>query len=172
MSRHFRPDFYSRATDVTVTVPVTGFADLMDPDTGHTLIPARVEIDLTLEENTPKGDRVYATVTVAGPRRLKSRAQGREITSFNWKRAVVDGRHGRVERPKELTEVLEQHFPDGWDRSLVDLPDRPQAPDGEARTWREAAAFVDQLVQDGEHDPGELVAALLQRASSLEARGR
>lgn len=54
MSRHFRPDFYSRATDVTVTVPVTGFADLMDPDTGRTVIPTRVEIDLTLEENTPK----------------------------------------------------------------------------------------------------------------------
>ncbi|MGN7135464.1 hypothetical protein [Streptomyces pseudogriseolus] len=172
MSRHFRPDFYSRATDVTITVPVTGFADLMDPNTGYTVIPARVEIDLTHEEDTPNGDKLYAAVTVIGPRRLKSGEPGRQITSLGWRCAVVEGRHGRVERPKELSEVLERHFPDGWDRSLVDLPDRPQAPGGETHTWREAAALVDQFVQDGEHDPEELVAALQQQAQALEARGR
>ncbi|MGY1548393.1 hypothetical protein [Streptomyces sp. MN6] len=70
-----------------------------------------------------------------------------------------------------MTKVLEENVPDGWDRSLLELPDRPQTAAGGA-PWRDAAQLVAQLVMDGEHDPEELVVALLQRASSLEARGR
>ncbi|MGY1548392.1 hypothetical protein [Streptomyces sp. MN6] len=68
MSRYFRPRRYSRATDISVTVPVSGFADLLDPATGRTVVPERVELALTREEGTPDGEKFYASVLVAGPR--------------------------------------------------------------------------------------------------------
>lgn len=173
MTRHFRPSSYSRATDVTVTFPVSGFADLLDPVTGRTVVPQRVELALSREEGTPDGEKFYASVLVAGPRRLKSGETGREITSLGWHREVVDGPHGRELRPEELTKVLEENVPDGWDRSLLDLPERANTPAGGGGAWRDAAQLVAQLVADGEHDPDELVAALLQRAAIEDrARGR
>ena len=122
MSINFLPAIYTRATKTTVVVPVTGKADLADPSNGRIVIPARVEIDLTLFEGTERGDRAYAYVAVIGPRRLKSGAAGQSITSIGWEAVRNDGLRGYVARPDWLTNLLADYLPMGWDTALLDLP--------------------------------------------------
>ncbi|MEU9611841.1 hypothetical protein AB0D56_09850 [Streptomyces sp. NPDC048209] len=106
----FLPEQFDRATQTTIVVPVSGHADLGDPSTGRTLIPAHVEIFVKRIEGGPKA-RTFTYVSVTGPRRLKSGKAGKAITSFGWERARNDGRHGNVDRPDWLTAVLDEHMP-------------------------------------------------------------
>lgn len=122
MTIHFLPDVYTRATSTTVVVPVSGVADLMAPSGRRVVIPARVEISLTLIEGTPRGDREYAYVAVIGPRRLKSGAAGKPITTAGWESARNDGPRGYVARPDWLTALLAEYLPMGWSPALLDLP--------------------------------------------------
>ncbi|MFJ7999048.1 hypothetical protein ACIQ7D_18135 [Streptomyces sp. NPDC096310] len=121
MSIDFLPEEFSRATKTTVVVPVSGKDALADPPSGRVVIPARVEISLTLFEGTSRGDRAYAYVSVTGPRRLKSGAIGKPITSFGWEKARNDGRCGYAARPGRLTNLLDDYLPMGWDPALLDL---------------------------------------------------
>lgn len=123
VSIHFLPDVYTRATETTVVVPVSGHPDLTDPSNRRVVIPARVEISLTLIEGTARGDRLYAYVAVIGRRRLKAGNGGMSITSTGWEAARNEGfLSGYVDRPDWLTELLAEHLPVGWDPSLLDLP--------------------------------------------------
>lgn len=110
MTIYFLPEQFDRATETTVVIPISGHADLGDPSTGRTLIPAYVEIVVKQIEGGPKA-RTFTYVGVTGPRRLKSGAAGKPITSFGWDRARNDGRHGHVDRPGWLTAVLNKHMP-------------------------------------------------------------
>jgi hypothetical protein len=123
MSINFLPDVYSRATKVTVVLPVSGVAALTDPSNGRVVVPARVEIDLTLFEGTEHGQRARAYVAVIGPRRLKSGALGKPITSIGWEKTRNEGSRGYVARPGWLTDLLSENLPDGWDTKLLDLPE-------------------------------------------------
>ena len=123
MTINFLPDVFTRATRTTVVVPVADKADLTDPSNGWIVIPTRVEIDLTLSEGTPRGDRLHAYVAVIGPRRLKSGAAGKPITTLGWQRIRNDGPRGYVARPTWLTNLLDDYLPMGWDPALLDLPD-------------------------------------------------
>ena len=123
MSIDFLPDEYSRATRTTVVVPVSGKEALTDPDNGRVVLPARIEITLTLIEDTPRGDRAFAYVAVVGPRRLKSGAAGKPITSIGWEKTRNGGPRGYVLRPAWLTDLLADYLPMGWGPSLLDLPE-------------------------------------------------
>jgi hypothetical protein len=118
------PDEYSRATKTTVVIPVAQPSRdaLTDPSNGRVVLPARVEITLKLIEGTPRGDRTSAYVAVIGPRRLKSGAAGKPITSIGWEKARNDGPRGYVARPAWLTDLLAKHLPMGWDPALLELP--------------------------------------------------
>lgn len=106
----FLPEQFDRAIKTTIVIPVSGHPDLGDPSTGRTLIPAHVEINVTQIEGGPKA-RTFTYVGVTGPRRLKSGAAGKPITSFGWDEARNDGRYGYVDRPDWLTAVLDEHMP-------------------------------------------------------------
>ncbi|WP_030248009.1 hypothetical protein [Streptomyces sp. NRRL S-455] len=125
MTIYFLPDEYARVTQTTVVVPVArpNTDALTDPSNGHVVLPARVEITLRLDEGTPRGDRATAHVAVVGPRRLKSGAVGKPITTIGWERARNDGSRGYVARPDWLTELLAEHLPEGWDPALLELID-------------------------------------------------
>lgn len=122
MSIDFLPDVYSRATKVTIARPVSGAEALTDPSNGRVVIPARVEIVLTLVEGTERGQYAYAYVAVIGPRRLKSGALGKPITTIGWEEQRNEGPRGYVARPAWLTALLSDSLPAGWDRHLLDLP--------------------------------------------------
>jgi hypothetical protein len=124
MTIDFLPDEYSRATQTTVVVPVVRprTEALTDPSNGRVVFPARIEITLRLDEGTPRGDRASAYVAVVGPRRLKSGAVGKPITTIGWEKARNDGPRGHVARPDWLTELLAEHLPEGWDPALLELP--------------------------------------------------
>ncbi|WP_329390061.1 hypothetical protein [Streptomyces sp. NBC_01716] len=121
MTIHFLPDVFTRASKVTVVVPVSGKDALTDPSNSRVVFPARVEITLQLTEGTERGDRTFAYVAVIGPRRLKSGVAGKPITTTGWESARNDGRRGHVARPDWLTQLLTEHLPMGWDQSLLDL---------------------------------------------------
>ncbi|MFD8226868.1 hypothetical protein ACFV16_22150 [Streptomyces massasporeus] len=125
MTIDFLPDEYSRVTQTTVVVPaVRPSSDaLTDPSNGHVVLPARVEITLRLDVGTPRGDRATAYVAVTGPRRLKSGAVGKPITTIGWEKARNEGPRGYVVRPDWLTTVLSENLPDGWDPALLELAD-------------------------------------------------
>jgi hypothetical protein len=125
MTINFLPDEYDLVTQTTVVVPVfrPSTDALTDPSNGHVVLPARVEITLRLDEGTPRGNRATAYVSVAGPRRLKSGAAGKPITTTGWDRARNEGPRGYVARPAWLTELLAEHLPDGWDPALLELTD-------------------------------------------------
>jgi hypothetical protein len=122
VSIDFLPDEYSQATNTTIVVPVYGRDDLTDPSNGRIVVPARVEISLTLIEDTARGDRTHAYVAVIGPRRLKSGAFGKPITTIGWEKGRNDGPRGYVPRPNWLTLLLADRLPMGWDPKLLDLP--------------------------------------------------
>lgn len=112
MTIHFLPDTYTRATQTTVIVPVTGVPDLTDPSNGRTVIPARVELIVTRFEGTPDGGRQSTYVAVIGPRRLKSGAPGREITTTGWQNERNKSWRGTVaERPDWLSKLVTEHQP-------------------------------------------------------------
>ena len=127
MTIHFLPDEYSRVTQTTVVVPVSGWDPLTDPSNGYVVLPARVEITLRRDEGTSRGDRTSAHVAVVGPRRLKSGATGKPITVIGWERARNEGPRGYVARPDQLTAVLAENLPGGWDPTLLELP-KPAVP--------------------------------------------
>ncbi|MEU0001521.1 hypothetical protein ABZ069_31845 [Streptomyces microflavus] len=110
MTIDFLPEQFDRATATTIVVPVSGHSDLADPSNGRSLIPTRVEIYVKQVEGGPSA-RTFTYVSVTGPRRLKSGAAGKPITSCGWDRARNDGRHGYVDRPDWLTAVLAEHMP-------------------------------------------------------------
>lgn len=122
MSIDFLPAVYTRATATALAVPVSNVPDLTDPSNGRVVIPARVEISLKLIEGTERGDRAYAYVAVIGPRRLKSGAAGKPITSIGWELVLNDGPLGCVVRPDWLTFLLADHRPNSWSPRLLDLP--------------------------------------------------
>lgn len=124
MTIHFLPDQYTRATSADIAVPAERPSRdaLTDPSDGHVVIPARVEIHLTRIEGTERGDRYHAYVAVIGPRRLKSGAVGKQITTVGWERSRNDGPRGYVDRPDWLTALLAEHLPAGWNPALLDLP--------------------------------------------------
>lgn len=110
MTIDFLPEQFDRATQTTIVIPVTGRPDLGDPSNGRVLIPAHVEIYVKQIEGGPSA-RIFTSVGVTGPRRLKSGSPGKPITSFGWDRVRNDGRHGYVDRPDWLTAVLAEHMP-------------------------------------------------------------
>lgn len=116
------PDSFTRVTAVQRVVSVTGKPDLIDPITGRVVIPALVELHLRRDEGVPGGTREYAYVGVTGPRRLKSRRPGHQITSNGWQRARGDDYRPGAVRPEWLTDELAALLPDGWDSALLDLP--------------------------------------------------
>lgn len=124
MSINFLPDRYSRVTQVTVAVPVAvpSRDALTDPSNGHVVLPEHVEFTLRRDEGTPRGDRTSAYVAVIGPRRLKSGAVGKPITTIGWEAARNEGPRGYVARPDWLTALLAENLPDGWDPALLELP--------------------------------------------------
>jgi hypothetical protein len=123
VSIDFLPDAYTRATQTTVAVPVSNVPHLTDPSNSRIVIPARVEIVLKLIEGTSRGDRAFAYVAVIGPRRLKSGAVGKPITTIGWEKSRNDGPRGYVARPDWLTRLLADYLPMGWSPSLLDLPE-------------------------------------------------
>ncbi|WP_086559954.1 hypothetical protein [Streptomyces africanus] len=122
MTIDFLPDEYSRVTQTTVVVPVSGWEPLTDPSNGYVVLPSRVEITLRLDVGTPRGDRTSAHVAVVGPRRLKSGAAGQPIIATGWEKARNKGPRGYVARPDQLTDLLAENLPDGWDPALLELP--------------------------------------------------
>ncbi|MFF9175919.1 hypothetical protein [Streptomyces sp. NPDC014793] len=121
MSIDFLPADFSRITVVDVVVPVSDKPDLLDPSTGRTIIPAFVEVSLRRNQGVPTGDRESAYVSVAGPRRLKSGAAGKQISCYGWDQARNRGARHVVERPDWLSLVIFDLWPGGWPLSLVEL---------------------------------------------------
>lgn len=118
---------YSRATRITVVVPVSTKPDLYDPGCRVTVIPSRVALNLYRNEGTEKGRREYAQVSVSGPRRLKSGEAGKEIITNGWESSVnMSWRGSSVERPDWLTLTLAENIPHGWDPSLLGLTVKAQ----------------------------------------------
>lgn len=117
-----KPDaeYHEIKTEVEVLFPVSG-PDLTDTVTGRTIIPERVLISLN-RRFTPEEDsgREWAHVAVYGPRRLKSGAAGREISSFGWQSPNGLG-PTYVDRPEWLTREIADHMPEGWSPSLLGL---------------------------------------------------
>ena len=124
MGINFVSDAYTRITQAIVTVPVKDKPDLHEPQprgTWLTVIPTRVRIALTQEEGRSGGDRAYALVFVYGPRRLKSGAVGKEITTTGWEASRIEGKNCFIDRPDWLTKVIAENLPRGWDPALVGL---------------------------------------------------
>lgn len=124
MTVHFLPDRYTRVVQMTIVVPLfmPEGTVLGDPSNGWLIIPERVEITLTREEGTSRGTRERAYVAAIGPRRLKSGKLGKEARISGWERARNEGFRGYSLRPDELTAVLVDNLPAGWDPALLDLP--------------------------------------------------
>lgn len=114
-------EYYEHRTTVQLVVPAAGGRDLYDPITRRTVIPETVELEL-VRLSTPDSDREWAHVTVGGPRRLKSGGHGKPITSLGWEAAVIESYGGCTCRPLWLADLLVEHMPDGWSRTLLDLP--------------------------------------------------
>ncbi|MFF2184626.1 hypothetical protein [Streptomyces sp. NPDC058155] len=122
MSNILLPSTFDRVTKMTIVVPVGAVSDLPAPGREPTVIPARIEMWLTREEGTPRGIRESAYVSVVGPRRLKSGAPGKEISTGGWESARNEHwRGGHVDRPEWLTELIAANWPEGWPDSLVEL---------------------------------------------------
>ncbi len=117
-------EYFYRKTSVEVMFPVSGASDLTDPITRRTLSPRSVLLELFRKETPDEGEREWAHVAVYGPRRVKSGELGKEISSFHWEAAVIEGHSSRPStvRPAWLTEALAAHLPDGWDPRLLELP--------------------------------------------------
>ncbi|WP_405611195.1 hypothetical protein OG292_19060 [Streptomyces sp. NBC_01511] len=114
-------EFYEIHTEVTVVLPAPGARDLTDPVTGRTVIPERVELHAG-RIVTPDGEREWVHVSVHGPRRLKSRAPGQEISSLGWDAARPNRPGGTcAHRPAWLTDLIAAHLPEGWAPSLIEL---------------------------------------------------
>lgn len=116
-----RPDaeYYLVETVTEVIFPASGAEDLRDPRTGRTVIPERVHVRFT-RRVTPEedGGREWASVTVYGPRRLKSGEPGQEIGSFGWAGTFLGDPQ---DRPEWLTGLLADHMPEGWNPVLLRL---------------------------------------------------
>lgn len=127
MSMYHLPNTYTRVTKTTVIVPVQDKPDLHEPRSWRkpeawlTVIPARVEVTLRMSEGTERGDQSHAFVSVIGPRRLKSGAEGKEICTTGWEKVRIDGGHAFILRPDWLTQLLAENLPWGWDPSLMNL---------------------------------------------------
>jgi hypothetical protein len=117
------PESFSRVTAITRVVPVSGKPDLTDPSTGRTVVPAFVKLYLRRNEGVPGGDRDFVYVSVSGPRRLKSYAEGKQISCFGWERERNRGTRHTIDRPEWLALVIFGLMPDGWPLRLVDLTD-------------------------------------------------
>jgi len=110
----------SETTEVTVVALVHDVPDLADPTSpSRVLIPERVILSLTREVR-PESAAEWASVSVLGPRRLKSGKPGREISSFGWEGRTQYG-NLTVSRPDWLTSVIADRLPMGWSTDLVDL---------------------------------------------------
>ncbi|MEV0220805.1 hypothetical protein [Streptomyces sp. NPDC050704] len=117
-------EYFYRKTSFEVMFPAAGASDLYDPITRRTMAPRSVLLELFRKETPDEGEREWAHVAVYGPRRLKSGELGHEISSFHWQQTRVEGSPNRdsVDRPEWLTDGLAAHLPDGWSRSLLNLP--------------------------------------------------
>lgn len=122
MSDLLLPTSFTRVTALQRAVPVTGRPDLTDPTTGRIVIPALVEIHLRCDEGVPGGTHEYASVSVTGPRRLKSGRAGHQITSLGWQHAHGDHYRPGAVRPDWLAQVLVELLPEDWNPALLDLP--------------------------------------------------
>ncbi|MEU2143579.1 hypothetical protein ABZ741_04610 [Streptomyces globisporus] len=118
MTQH---ETYETRTEITIVFPASGATDLTDPFTGRIVIPHRVELGLH-HIVTPDEDRQWAHVTVRGPRRLKSGGPGHEISTHGWHAANQrEGYREAAYRPDWLTQLVIDHWPDGWSPALVEL---------------------------------------------------
>ncbi|MFJ9573609.1 hypothetical protein [Streptomyces bacillaris] len=112
---------YETRTEITIVIPASGATDLTDVFTGRIVIPHRVELRLC-HIDTPDEDRRWAHVAVYGPRRLKSGQPGHEISSGCWEGSTVwCGWRKSASRPDWLTQLLVDHWPDGWNPTLAEL---------------------------------------------------
>jgi hypothetical protein len=95
-----------------ITLTVSDMPDLPSWDGKLHIIPATVEITYRWEHPDHRDDWYQpgqVRITVTGPRRLKSGGAGQQITS-------VFHEHGGRPRPDWLTELVNQHMPEGWNR--------------------------------------------------------
>jgi hypothetical protein len=114
-------EYYEIKSEVDITFPASGASDLTDPWNGRTVIPQTIRLTL-LRVETPDETREWAHVGVAGPRRLKSGAEGQEIESIGWEDAFPSAKgHTFVSRPDWLTELLADHLPEDWSPALLGL---------------------------------------------------
>ncbi|MET9923452.1 MULTISPECIES: hypothetical protein [Streptomyces] len=118
MTQH---ETYETRTEITIVIPASGATDLTDPFTGRIVIPHRVELRLC-HIATPDEDRRWAHVAVYGPRRLKSGQPGHEISTHGWHAANPSASYRPdADRPNWLTQLVIDHWPDGWSLVLVEL---------------------------------------------------
>ena len=118
-------EWYERKTVAEIIFPAAGRgSDLNDPITRRSLRAEWVRLELVRKETPDEGACEWAHVAVYGPRRLKSGALGKEISSFGWESAYVYGSApGTGEaRPEWLSAALAEQLPEGWSRALVGLP--------------------------------------------------
>ncbi|WP_069630837.1 hypothetical protein [Streptomyces niveus] len=114
-------EFHEIHTEVIVIVPALGASDLTDHFTRRIVIPERVELR-AVRIVKPTESREWVSVSVHGPRRLKSGLPGKEISSFGWDSAVVESYDGApTSRPDWLTALITKHLPEGWSSVLVDV---------------------------------------------------
>lgn len=112
----------SETTTVTVVVLVRDVPDLPDAIVRSlVVVPERVVLRLTREVQ-PETVTERASVSVLGPRRLKSGEPGaRDASSYGWEDAVPLRRNPERVRPEWLTRVIADWLPVGWSADLVDL---------------------------------------------------
>ncbi|WP_049569094.1 hypothetical protein [Streptomyces sp. SBT349] len=123
MAEHLStPPGERRITDELTVLAPAGAPDLRDPLTGRTVIPEAVTLRLDRFFRLDRTSEV-ASVTVVGPRRLKSGAVGKRIDSSGWESALNGSwlTGDRVPRPDWLTNLLLGTLPGGWGLGLLDL---------------------------------------------------
>lgn len=111
----------SETTTVTVVALVRDVPDLADAvSPSRVVIPERVILRLTRTVQSDSWTE-QASVSVLGPRRLKSGKPGREISADGWEDTVPLRRNPDAVRPDWLTSVITEWLPVGWNTDLVDL---------------------------------------------------
>ncbi|MGW1436809.1 hypothetical protein ACWD7M_16360 [Streptomyces griseus] len=146
MTIDFLPDDYTKATQTTVVVPVSGRGLLTDPATRLVLTPASVE--MTVKRVQGPKPRTYRYVGVRGLRRLKAGGDGKEISSYGWEAFRNYGRFGYAQRPDWLTDLILEHMPSAMDP----YPGRAPDSDGpETDEQREDRLEAERLHAAGDH---------------------